>query len=316
MTSRHRLAALAAPENALWLPLGPLPMAEAVLFLQGNEALRRLAFGDEEGRKLALRLLEVSRGHPLILTRLGALASDREALAQALDALDTQGLDRLPDVFAPHLSQAERDRERKYLEDVAVGAVDLLLHRASPAARRLLWVVTLAAEPVAAELIQGVWSGKSQEEEQLDQLRALLAMAEQLPEELRKALPEIPPELQAALAQPGEAAAVPPAGPLLAELTGAGLLSVEETGVYGFHELVRERTAAWMATHPEEKGGRTEDQVWIAYGERYAAAFQALRMSRREKARESGRWRRAGGGSPTSSGLGPSTVWAPLPAGS
>jgi ornithine cyclodeaminase/alanine dehydrogenase-like protein (mu-crystallin family) len=30
----------------------------------------------EAGRKLALRLLEVSRGHPLILTRLGALAAD------------------------------------------------------------------------------------------------------------------------------------------------------------------------------------------------------------------------------------------------
>ncbi|HEY2294282.1 MAG TPA: CHAT domain-containing protein [Thermoanaerobaculia bacterium] len=248
VTSRHRLAVLAAPENALWLPLGPLPMAEAVLFLQGNEALRRLAYGDEEGRKLALRLLEVSRGHPLILTRLGALAGDREALAQALDALDTQGLDRLPDVFAPHLSEAERNRERKYLEDVAVGAVDLLLHRASPAARQLLWVVTLAAEPVSDALIQSIW---------LDE------------------------------------AAVPPAGPLLAELTGAGLLSVEETGVYGFHELVRERTAAWMATHPEEKGGRTEDQVWIAYGERYAAAFQALRRSggegSLERALEAGR---------------------------
>ena len=293
MTSRHRLAALAKPEKALWLLLGPLPMAEAVLFLQGSEALRRLAFGDEAGRKLALRLLEVSRGHPLILTRLGALAGDREALAQALHDLDTQGLDRLPDVFAPHLSAAERDRERKYLEDVAIGAVDLLLHRASPDARRLLWVVTLASEPVSEELTQGVWSGRSQEEEQLEQLRALLAMAEQFPEEVRKALSEIPPEVQAALAQPSEAAAVPPAGPLLTELTGAGLLSAEETGVYGFHELVRERTAAWMATHSEEKGGRTEEQVWIAYGERYAAAFQALQMAggegSRERAVEAGR---------------------------
>ena len=125
VTSRHRLAALAEPERALWLPLGPLPMAEAVLFVEGSEALRRLAYGDEAGRKLALRLLEVSRGHPLILTRLGALAADREALSQALAELETRGLDRLPDVFVPRLSKAEAERERAYLEDVAVGALDL-----------------------------------------------------------------------------------------------------------------------------------------------------------------------------------------------
>jgi hypothetical protein len=124
VTSRYRLSALAAPERALWLSLGPLPMEEARLFLQGSEALRRLTFGDEAGLKLAIRLLKVSRGHPLILTRLGALAGDRVALSQALDELDTKGLDQLPDIFAPHLSEADHDRERAYLEDVAVGAVD------------------------------------------------------------------------------------------------------------------------------------------------------------------------------------------------
>lgn len=249
VTSRHRLAALAAPEKAQWLLLGPLPMAEAVLFLQGNEALRRLAFGDEAGRKLALRLLEVSRGHPLILTKLGALAGDREALAQALHDLDTHGLDRLPDVFSARLTKREREQEYAYLEDVAVGAIDLLLHRASPDARRLLWVVTLAAEPVWEPLLRDIWADGD--------------------------------------------ATVPPVAPLLAELTGAGLLSMEESGVYGFHELVRERTAAWMVTHPDEKGGRAEEQVWVAYGERYAALFEALMMAggegSRERAVEAGR---------------------------
>jgi tetratricopeptide (TPR) repeat protein len=293
VTSRHRLTALAASEKALWLPLGPLPMAEARLFLDGSEALRRLVYSDETGLKLARRLLEVSRGHPLILTRLGALASDREALTQALAELETRGLDRLPDVFAPRLSEAERERERAYLEDVATGAVDLLIHRSSPHARRLLWLVTLAAEPVAEELIQEVWSGRSLEEERVDQLRALLAMEAQLPEELREAFSKMPLEVRAAMEQVGEAAAVPPVGPLLEELTRAGLLTVEETGVYGFHELVRERTAAWMATHSAEKGGRTEEQVWVAYGERYAAAFEALLQAgeegSREKALEAGR---------------------------
>ncbi|MFL6290761.1 MAG: AAA family ATPase, partial [Thermoanaerobaculia bacterium] len=257
VTSRHKLAALADAERTLWLSLGPLPMAEAVLFLQGSEALRRLAFGDEAGRKLALRLLEVSRGHPLILTRLSALAGDPEALSQALDELEAKGLDRLPDVFAP-LSKAELEKERAYLEDVAIGSVDLLIHRASPPARRLLWLVTLAMEPVTEELIQGVWSGRSLEKEQA-----------------------------------GEAAALPLVGPLLAELTGAGLLTIEEGGVYGFHELVRERAAVWIEAHPEEKGGRAEEQVWVAYGERYAAAFNALMNAggegSRERAVEAGR---------------------------
>jgi tetratricopeptide (TPR) repeat protein len=248
VTSRHRLSVLAAPERTLWLPLGPLPMEEARLFLQGNEALRRLPH-DEAGLKLALRLLKVSRGHPLILTRLGALAGDRVALSQALDELDTKGLDQLPDIFAPHLSEADRERVRVYLEDVAVGALDLLISRASPDARRLLWVVTLAAEPVSEDLIQEVWSDGDE--------------------------------------------TAPPVGPLLTELTGAGLLTAEEKGIYGFHELVRERTAAWIAIHPEEKGGRTEEQIWVAYGERYGVAFKALLEAggegSRDRAVEAGR---------------------------
>src|SRR5262249_59551321 len=83
---------------------------------------------------------------------------DRQALAQALEGLETRGLDRLPDVFADRLSDADREKERTYLEDVTVGAVDLLIHRASPEARRLLWVVTLASEPVTEELIEAVWA--------------------------------------------------------------------------------------------------------------------------------------------------------------
>ncbi|HEV7517241.1 MAG TPA: CHAT domain-containing protein, partial [Thermoanaerobaculia bacterium] len=226
VTSRHRPAALAAAERALWLPLGPLPMAEAVLFLQGSEALRRLAFGDAAGRELALRLLDVSRGHPLILTRLGALAGERPALAKALDELEAKGLDRLPDVFTPHLSEKQRKEELAYLEDVAVGAVDLLIGRATAPARQLLWVVTLAGEPVPEEVIQAAW--------------------------------------------PDGAVA-----PLLAELRAAGLLTMEAERVYGFHELVRERAVAWMAGHPQERGWRTEEEVWVAYGELYAAAFKA-----------------------------------------
>jgi tetratricopeptide (TPR) repeat protein len=230
VTCRHRVAALAHEGRVVWLPLGPLPLAEAALFLKGQPNLLKLVLGGEADQKLARQVLEVSRGHPLILQRLAGLAADRQALEQALGRLRHDGLKALPDVFQGAQTGAEREAERRYLEEVTVGAIDLLLERASPPARRLLWVATLANEPVSQELLASVWSGPS-----------ALAWAE-------------------------------PVEPLLVELRGAGLLVLEE-GAYGFHELVRERAAAWMEAHPEERGSHTPEQVWRAYGDRYADAY-------------------------------------------
>jgi tetratricopeptide (TPR) repeat protein len=292
LTSRHRLAALASPERALTVALGPLPMEEAVLFLQDSPALRRLAFGNDEGWVLARRLLIVSRGHPLILTRLGTLAEDRPALAAALTELETGGLGRLPDVFTARLSETEREAERRYLEDVAVRSVDLLLERLTPEARRLLWVVTRASEPVPEPLLEGVWSGQSLEEEQAVQLRSLLAMADRLPEEIRAQLDRMPPELRAAVEATSDRSAAPPLAPLLEVLFEVGLLTTEAEAV-GFHELVKERSSVWMEARPAERDERTEAEVWRAYGERYRAAFQALRSASeagaRDRAAEAGR---------------------------
>jgi len=254
VTSRHRVAALADSKQALWLPLGPLPMGEAALYIRSHESLRRLHDRDAAGQALVKRLLKVSRGHPLILDRLASLADDQAALAQALDRLQSAGgWQALPDVFAGAKSEAEREDERRYLEDVAMGAVDLLIQRASPDARRLLWVVTLANEPVPPALVEGIWAGKS----------VVLAVR-----------------------------------PLLEELHGAGLLSREaadlsEQRPYAFHELVRERIAHWMTAHPAETGGQTREEIWRAYGERYAAAFEQQRRSGQkgamERATEAGR---------------------------
>jgi tetratricopeptide (TPR) repeat protein len=140
------------------------------------------------------------------------------------------------------------------------------------------------------ELIAGVWSGKTVEDEQLEQLRRVYQLADQLPEALRQELPEIPPELKALMEQPAEAPDAPPIGPLLAELNTAGLVTgaaqdPSDDAAYTFHELVRERIAAWMHTHAAEQGGRTEEQVWVAYGERYAALFKQLQRSGQEGAR-------------------------------
>ncbi|MCP4700000.1 MAG: CHAT domain-containing protein [Gammaproteobacteria bacterium] len=284
-TSRHLPAALPLsgqvlldppqpgnPENGgvMWLPLGPLPMAQALLYLENREQLRQLRHGDKAERELALRVLEISRGHPLILQRLGDLAKDRAALRAALDRFAAQGLFKtLPDVFVS--SRDGRETERRYLEEVANGAVRLLIERATADARRLLRVITLAAEPVPEALLAEVWSEQSPDQK--------TAQKEQRPE-----LPEIPPELQA------EAAAEnAPLAPLLEELTVSGLLQREGEG-YSFHELVREGCQAWMEAHPQERGKREEQAVYIAYGQAYEAVFQSLQQAnQREQASEAGR---------------------------
>jgi tetratricopeptide (TPR) repeat protein len=246
ITSRHRLAALRDPAKTLWIALGPLPLPEAGLFFQSCPPLKELLFGNAEGQQLARRVLEVSRGHPLLLQRLGDLAKDRGALAVALEKLESQGLATLPGLFEGVGSDKEREAERRYLEDVAIGSIDLLLERASPEARSLLWIVTLASEPVRQAMLQGVWSGQT-----------------------------------------------PDVEPLLAEICDAGLLGRDTGESYSFHELVRERTEAWMQRHHEERWNREAEAVWQAYGERYQALFDEISKSgeagAQEAAAEAGR---------------------------
>jgi hypothetical protein len=91
VTCRHRVAALADDGRVVWLPLGPLPVAEAVLFVRSHAGLLTLILGSEADQLLARRVLEVSRGHPLILQRLASLAGDRQALGQALGRLQGEG---------------------------------------------------------------------------------------------------------------------------------------------------------------------------------------------------------------------------------
>lgn len=231
LTTRHHPAVLASEERALTLSLGPLPPGEAMLYVQSNPALRKLAFGSNAGWRLTQRLLEISRGHPLILSRLGALAGEPEALEQALDTLATGGFERLPDLFAERLTGEAARAERAYLEDVAMRSVDLLIARLPEEARRLLWVVTRASEPVPEMLLASIW---------------------------------------------GDDAA--PLDALLEALRRTGLLTAE-VGSVGFHELVKERVTAWAAEHAETRGGRTDEEVFLAYGALYKAVFYALRSS-------------------------------------
>ncbi len=241
--------------EVLWLRLGPLPQSELGLYITSHPKLAALFFADDDGRELARRLLDISRGHPLIMNRLAAFADQRERLRDTLNALAQTGWERLPELFAAAKSARERDAERQYLEDAATGSIDLLIARLTPAARRLLWTLTQANEPTPAFVLEDLWNTVRPERVE-GQDHAALRHAQ------------------------GERISMKP---LLAELTGCGLVT-ETDETFAFHELVRERMAAWMRTHEAERGGRTETQIRIAYGERYAALFEHFWRSGQENA--------------------------------
>ncbi len=93
ITSRRPLAALAGTTYHPVL-LSPLPSGEAALYLREHAGLRRMVFGSDAGEKaLALRLLDASRFHPLLMDRLARLATGgpalRSQLMQALTALES-----------------------------------------------------------------------------------------------------------------------------------------------------------------------------------------------------------------------------------
>ena len=189
LTCRRPLAALT--DGASYrVRLGPLPAAEAALFLRVHPALSGMVFGtDAEEEKLARRLLNASRFHPLLMDRLGRLAEDparRTQLLEALESLETRkDFSRLPALFATRRDDPE---ELAYLDDALATSLDQLIDAASPDARRLLWIVAVANDPVALGLLRGVWSGESREQQQLRQLKQLMDNLHQLPPELQAQL--------------------------------------------------------------------------------------------------------------------------------
>src|SRR5262249_29558674 len=153
-----------------------------------------------------------------------------------LNKIQGEGFKSLPDLFARIKGEAERDLEYKYLNDVAIGAVDLLIERLIPEARKLLWIVTRASEPVPEALIEEVWGSEP-------------AM-------------------------------------LLGTLGGTGLLTRDKDAAYAFHELVAERAAECMSTHPDERGEKTAADVWQAFGAWYGRSFKALLAYRKPGSRD------------------------------
>jgi tetratricopeptide (TPR) repeat protein len=296
ITSRRPLAVLAGAACHR-VRLGPLPPGEAALYLREHAGLSRMVFSEDEAeKKLARRLLQASRFHPLLMDRLARLATGEPALRpqlmKALETLETShDFTKLPALFAAAPGDAQ---ELAYLEDALATSLDQLIEAVGPEARRLLWLIAVANDPVALELLQGVWSGESHQQQQLRQIKQMLERLPMLPPELQAKLPAMPPELRAALDALPAAPARPDPAPRLAHLVALGLATEQRTGPddaapeYSCHELVRERLRTWMQDHPEDGAGLTENAIRLAYAERLEATFKALQLRNMTAALQAG----------------------------
>jgi hypothetical protein len=267
--------------------LGPLPAAEAALYLREQPTLGGMIFGtDQAEQRLARRLLHASRFHPLLMDRLARLAADpalRPRLLAALTALaEAKGFERLPGLFAMQPGDAA---ELAYLEDALGRSIGQLLDDLSPEARRLLWIIALANQPESLGLIWGVWGGEDGSQQgQLRQIKAMLDMLPMLPPETQAQVQALlTPEFRAMLdALPPAVPARPDPAPLLRRLVALGLVTEERAGAgdenpnLGCHELVRERIRDWMDRHAEDRADLTEDGVRLAYAQRLESAFNGL----------------------------------------
>jgi tetratricopeptide (TPR) repeat protein len=296
ITCRRPLAALAeGPAHPV--QLGPLPGAEAALYLREQPTLSSMVFGgDGADKELALRLLSASRFHPLLMDRLAKLAAHAPPRTQLLAALETlektKDFAQLPALFAVKPGDA---KELAYLDDALATSLDQLIRDSSPDARRLLWIIAVANQPETIDLIRGVWGGESHEQEQLRQIKQMLDMLPLLPAELQAKLNGMPPELRAIIdALPPEGPARPDLLPQLAQLVSLGLVTEERDDVddtnpnLTCHELVRERILAWMEQHPQHRAELTENTIRLAYAERLEAVFSGLRHQNMTAALQAG----------------------------
>ena len=273
LTSRHLPVNL--EQQTVLLQLGALAFREARMLFESHAVLRALHWAD---RRLAMRVWEVSRGHPLIMQRLADMAGDKTVLEEALNQLAAQGLSQLPDLLVGVKSEAEQAKERQYLDDVAVGSVDFLIGRLTEDARQLLWVLTRALEPVSEFLLKDIWEFQGLTRD----MKAVATYADN-PEalaQIRKDNPDKEERTIAALEQLKNY--TPPAKfePLLHTLVRSGLVQKmgDEHVEYYFHELVRERCSVWMQNQID---AQAEQVILTAYGERYGNIFKQLRQANR-----------------------------------
>jgi tetratricopeptide (TPR) repeat protein len=239
--------------------------------------------GDNAERALALRLLTASRFHPLLMNRLARLATTsslRPQLMHALETLEKSGnYTQLPGLFATDRGDA---KELAYLNDALAISLDQLLSDVGADARRLLWMIALANEPVSPSLLAGVWSGDSHEVETMRRFKKILDTPQGLSPNVQDFLNRLSPEIRARLdALSPDSSAEEQTQQLLTRLLSVGLVTIQQhevtqEGDVTCHELVRERAMHWMRDHPREQGGLTEEMVRLAYAERLEASYEHL----------------------------------------
>ncbi len=297
ITSRRPLAALAGTAYH-GVPLGPLPSGEAALYLREHAGLSRMVFSGDGGEKaLALRLLNASRFHPLLMDRLARLASGgpalRPQLIEALSALESRhDYTQLPALFGTGPGDA---KELAYLNDALATSLDQLIRDAGPDARRLLWMIAVANDPVSLVQLQSVWSGEKYEHEKLWQIKQMLDRLPQLPPKLQEQLKAMPPKVHAMLdALPPEPLARLDQASILRYLLAVGLVAEERTGPdhespnLTCHELVRARIRAWMHDHSPDRADLTENTIRLAYADWLEAECKAHLHRDMTIAREAG----------------------------
>lgn len=287
ITSRHPLLTLAS-DLTMPILLGPLPPGEAALYLRARPVLSQMATGSTEERMLAVRLLNASRFHPLLMDRLSRLVAApelHEQLFLALETLEkTRDFANLPDIFA---TATNGSNERAYLHDALATSLDLFIQHVGVNERLLLWMITAANEPVTLDLLGEVWRGENQLLETLRHLNLLLQAEQDIPAEWQD---HVTPELVAMLADLPPGSIRPEIEPLLQNLIRIGLVTAQTSEsdnrdlAYSCHELVRERIDLWMREHPNDRGGLSENAIRRAYADRLEAYFDAMQHHDLEKA--------------------------------
>ena len=307
ITCRRPLAVL-AEQPCHWLQLGPLPAAEARLYLHQHPALSKMLYGNDDAEKiLAQRVLNASRFHPLLMDRLARLCTspasnsasrqtNRQALLQALQTLEhSHDYSKLPQLFASQpAKQGDATLELAYLQDALEQSIDELIYHAGDAAARVLWRVALANEAITFGLLETVWRGINPKLARLHQVKAMLANIDQQPPEIAEQLQALPPDVLEMLARlPDEdpdAEPMQPLAELLERLVSVGLLNEQRDGPdddnpeYTCHELVRERSTSWAEKQP----GTDPKPIWLAYAKRLSSIFLGLQTRNIQAALQAG----------------------------
>lgn len=269
ITSRRPLACLlpatqqdSRPELCHLLPLGPLSAQEAALYLREHPVLcQMLTPPDLAERDLALRLINASQFHPLLMESLARLAKRkklRPRLLAALELLENRhGFAQLPSLFA---TQSENpvtgQASMRYLDDALDASIAQLLGFASKDALRLLWLVSLANGEISIALLEAVW------------LACHRPAGKQMTPILRQ------------LASLG----------LLSMINSNMLLARDSTrNLIACHQLVVEQIRAYMASNASSRADLTENRMQLAYAEVWSERFAMLKRSNLAQALLAGR---------------------------